>query len=78
MYRVGTESKNAAGIAGICQLDEKGSEMSVLGQIQRINFLDVALDIRNISRFVADADSLKIWSREYFYQLAQRITIIRD
>jgi hypothetical protein len=42
--------------------------------MQRINFLGVALGMRDISRFVADADSLKIWSREYFYQLAQRIT----
>jgi len=52
------------------------SEQDFRLQLQeRIDFLDVTLAIRDVSRFVGAADALKIWSREYFHQLAQRMTI---
>jgi hypothetical protein len=44
---------------------------------ERIDSLDVTLAKSDVSRFVGNADVLKIWSREYFHQLAQRIIIIR-
>ena len=43
---------------------------------QKIGSLDVALAMDDISRFVQDVKPLKIWSREYFMQLADRMKII--
>ena len=44
---------------------------------ERIDSLDVTLAQSDVSRFVGNADALKIWSREYFHQLAQRIIMSR-
>jgi predicted nucleotidyltransferase component of viral defense system len=44
---------------------------------ERIDSLDVTLAMRDVSRFVGNADVLKIWSREYFHHLAERIIISR-
>ena len=43
---------------------------------QKIGSLDVRLAVDDISRFVQDVKPLKIWSREYFMQLADRMKII--
>jgi len=43
---------------------------------KRIESLDVRLAINDVSRFLEDQAALKIWSQDYFYQLAQRMTII--
>ena len=44
---------------------------------ERIDSLDVTSAMRDVSRFVGNADVLKIWSHEYFHQLAQRIIMSR-
>ena len=44
---------------------------------ERIDSLDVTLAMRDVSRFIGNADSLKIWSREYFHQVAERMIISR-
>ena len=56
------------------QLSEQDFRMQLT---ERINSLDVTLAMRDVSRFVGNADSLKIWSREYFHQLAERLIISR-
>jgi predicted nucleotidyltransferase component of viral defense system len=43
---------------------------------QKIGSLDVRLAVDDISRFAQDVKPLKIWSREYFMQLADRMKII--
>ena len=43
---------------------------------QKIGSLDVKLAVDDISRFVQDVKSLKIWSQDYFMQLAERMKII--
>ncbi|MEI7934904.1 MAG: hypothetical protein WCH30_07615, partial [Chlorobiaceae bacterium] len=43
---------------------------------QKIRSLDISLAVDDISRFVQDVKPLKIWSREYFMQLADRMKII--
>jgi predicted nucleotidyltransferase component of viral defense system len=43
--------------------------------VRRIDALDVAAALKDVSRFVKDVDALKIWSREYFKDLAQRISV---
>ena len=43
---------------------------------QKIGSLDVRLAVDDISRFVQDVKSLKIWSQQYFMQLADRMKII--
>ncbi|KZK75091.1 MAG: hypothetical protein A3K90_04300 [Pelodictyon luteolum] len=42
---------------------------------RRINGLDVSAAVSDVSRFVPDAAALKIWSREYFNDLAERMRI---
>ncbi len=44
---------------------------------ERIDSLDVTLAKSDVSRFVGNADALKIWSPQYFHQLAQRIIMSR-
>ena len=43
---------------------------------QRIDSLDVAAARNDVSRFVKDVEALKIWSRDYFHELAKRMHII--
>uniref|UniRef100_B3END9 Nucleotidyl transferase AbiEii/AbiGii toxin family protein n=1 Tax=Chlorobium phaeobacteroides (strain BS1) TaxID=331678 RepID=B3END9_CHLPB len=42
---------------------------------QRIDSLDVAAARKDVSRFVKDVDALKIWSLDYFHEVAQRMRI---
>ncbi len=42
---------------------------------QRIDSLDVAAARKDVSRFVKDVEALKIWSREYFHEVAKRMQI---
>ena len=42
---------------------------------QRIDALDVAAAKNDVSRFVKDVEALKIWSRDYFHELAKRMQI---
>jgi predicted nucleotidyltransferase component of viral defense system len=42
---------------------------------QRIDTLDVAAAVNDVSRFVKDREALNIWSRNYFHELATRITL---
>lgn len=42
---------------------------------QRIDDLDVSAAVKDIARFVKDAEALNIWSREYFKDLSQMLTI---
>lgn len=42
----------------------------------RINSLDVSQARVDIERFIADPQSLEIWSQEYFTQIGQRITTV--
>ncbi len=42
---------------------------------QRIEALDVAAARNDVSRFVKDVEALKIWSRNYFHELAKRMQI---
>ncbi len=42
---------------------------------RRIDALDVAAAKNDVSRFLKDAAALNIWSREYFKELALRITL---
>ena len=41
--------------------------------VRRIEALDVAAAVKDVSRFVKDVDALKIWSGEYFKDLVLRI-----
>lgn len=41
----------------------------------RIDALDVTAAVDEVSRFVNNSEALKIWSRDYFKQLAQRIDV---
>lgn len=41
----------------------------------RIDTLDVTAAVNEVSRFVNNSEALKIWSRDYFKQLAQRIDV---
>ena len=43
--------------------------------IGRIDALDVAAAVKDVSRFVKDVDALKIWSWEYFKDLVLRISV---
>ena len=43
---------------------------------QRIQHLEIANARTDIERFIPDPEALKIWCREYFTQLGQRITTI--
>ncbi|WP_294346312.1 nucleotidyl transferase AbiEii/AbiGii toxin family protein [Prosthecochloris sp.] len=42
---------------------------------QRIDALDVVPARNDVSRFVKDVEALKIWSRDYFHELAKRMHI---
>lgn len=42
---------------------------------QRIDALDVEAAKTDVSRFVRDVESLKIWSRNYFHELARRMQL---
>jgi len=42
---------------------------------QRIEALDVEAAKTDVSRFVKDVEALKIWSRDYFHELARRIQL---
>lgn len=42
---------------------------------QRIEALDVEAAKTDVSRFVKDVEALKIWSRDYFHELARRMQI---
>jgi len=42
---------------------------------QRIDALDVSAVVKDISRFVKDAEALNIWPREYFQDLSQILKI---
>ena len=42
---------------------------------QRIDGFDVAAAKNDVSRFVKDVEALKIWSRDYFHELAKRMQI---
>jgi hypothetical protein len=42
---------------------------------RRIDALDVAAAVSDVARFVKDIEALKIWSRDYFRELAQRVSI---
>ena len=42
---------------------------------RRIDALDVAAAVSDVARFVKDIEALKIWSRDYFMELAQRVSI---
>lgn len=42
---------------------------------QRIDALDVVAARNDVSRFVKDVEALKIWSRDYFHELAKRMHI---
>lgn len=42
---------------------------------QRIDALDVVPARNDVSRFVKDVETLKIWSRDYFHELAKRMQI---
>ncbi len=42
---------------------------------RRIESLDVPLAVNDVMRFVSDTAALKIWSQEYFHQLAQRLIV---
>jgi hypothetical protein len=42
---------------------------------RRIDALDVASAVSDVARFVKDMEALKIWSRDYFRELAQRVSI---
>jgi hypothetical protein len=42
---------------------------------RRIDALDVAAAVSDVTRFVKDMEALKIWSRDYFMELAQRVSI---
>jgi len=44
---------------------------------ERIDSLDVIMALRDVSRFVGVSDALKIWSTDYFHQLAGKMTISR-
>ncbi len=48
----------------------------LLSECKREISLDLSLAVDDISRFVQDVKPLKIWSREYFMQLADRMKII--
>jgi len=41
----------------------------------RIEALDVAEAVKDVSRFVKDSDALKIWSKDYFHELAKRMQL---
>ena len=43
---------------------------------KKINNLDVGAAIIDIKRFVVNQEELKIWSRQYFLDLVERIQII--
>lgn len=42
----------------------------------RINSLDVSQARVDIERFIADPQSLEIWTRQYFMEIGQRITLV--
>ena len=42
---------------------------------RRIDALDVAAAKNDVSKFVKDVEALKIWSRDYFHELAKRMQI---
>jgi predicted nucleotidyltransferase component of viral defense system len=42
---------------------------------RRIEVLDVGAAMKDVSRFVKDVEALKIWSRDYFHELAKRMRI---
>ncbi len=42
---------------------------------KRIKALDVAEAVKDVSRFVKDSNALKIWSKDYFHDLARHIQI---
>ena len=41
---------------------------------QRIDSLDIHAAINDVSRFVTDIEPLNIWSKQYFHELAQRMS----
>ncbi|NTW84514.1 MAG: nucleotidyl transferase AbiEii/AbiGii toxin family protein [Chlorobiaceae bacterium] len=45
---------------------------------RRIEVLDVAEAVKDVSRFVKDVETLKIWSRDYFNELAKRMQITSE
>ncbi len=45
---------------------------------RRIEVLDVAEAVKDVSRFVKDVEALKIWSRDYFHELAKRMHITSE
>lgn len=42
--------------------------------LHRIDALDVAAAVNDVARFVRDVKVLSIWSRDYFRELAQRVS----
>lgn len=56
--------------------EEKISEEEFRNLLEgRIDALDVAGAASDVARFVKDTEALKIWSRDYFRELAQRVSI---
>jgi predicted nucleotidyltransferase component of viral defense system len=56
--------------------EENISEQEFRNLIEgRIDALDVASAVSDVARFVKDMETLKIWSRDYFRELAQRVSI---
>ena len=56
--------------------EEKISEQEFRNLLERrIDALDVASAVSDVTRFVKDMEALKIWSRDYFMELAQRVSI---
>ena len=45
---------------------------------QRIDALDVVAARNDVSRFVKDVEALKIWSRDYFHELAKHMQITAE
>ncbi|NTW70319.1 MAG: nucleotidyl transferase AbiEii/AbiGii toxin family protein [Chlorobiaceae bacterium] len=56
--------------------EENSSEQEFRKLLERrIDALDVAAAVSDVARFVKDIEALKIWSWDYFRELAQRVSI---
>jgi predicted nucleotidyltransferase component of viral defense system len=56
--------------------EENSSEQEFRKLLERrIDALDFASAVSDVARFVKDMEALKIWSRDYFRELAQRVSI---
>jgi predicted nucleotidyltransferase component of viral defense system len=56
--------------------EENSSEQEFRKLLERrIDALDVAAAVSDVARFVKDTEALNIWSRDYFRELAQRVSI---